>query len=298
MKSNFFLFSILYLLCLSSIVPVLGQSGRRALERENLILNVITEGGKSTAELTKDKLTLFDGGIQQEIQSFMPDPTASRIVILVDNSVNLAAEVEKLEKAASAFLGELYEGDEVMVIGYDENAEIIEDFTGDLAKLQAAMKKFRKRGLPRFYDALQATVEEAMRKEIGIDKRIIILISDGYDRKSTTKFETALATLQSENVVVYALQIKDRTFGAPNRTGPKPPDALAKLAEGTGGRVYKIEEAERAAKEISHELRSNWYKLTYKPTGVNPINARRLLITCVEDKVVLRTKALQPGKVR
>src|ERR1043165_9449986 len=123
-----------------------GTGGEVGKER-GVYLNVVaTRDDGSDARITAKDLALYDGGTEQNIQSFVPDPGPARIVILVDNSLGLRADVEKLQKATREFAYEIYEGDKVEVIGYDQNAEIISDWTDDAKKIEAALPEFRKRG--------------------------------------------------------------------------------------------------------------------------------------------------------
>lgn len=274
-----------------------AQSGRGASPgRRSSILNVIVRAPESKL-ITKDMFDLYDSGIPQEIESFVRIEKGSRIVLMVDNSQNLKVEPSVLQKAATALVSELYEDDQMMVVGFNESAEIIEDLTPDLSKLDAAATKFIRKGFPRLFDALIAVTDALARHaEAGVEKRAIILLSDGYDSDSQTKFDTVLGALQNENIVVYALQAPDRTRGALLRDKPKPPAALDALTAGTGGAIFPVDQAADAAKRLTEDLRKNWYRLIYTPSGVNPINSRRLLLVSNEPGIELRTKRAQPGR--
>lgn len=274
-----------------------GQSGRGGGPgRRSSTLNVIVKTPE-TRLITKEMLDLYDSGIPQEIESLVRIERGSRIVMMVDNSQNLKVEPAALQKAASAIINELYEEDQMMIVGFNESAEIIEDFTPDLSKLQLAATKFVRKGFPKLFDALVAVTDALARHaEAGVEKRAIILLSDGYDSDSQTKFDTVLDALQNENVIVYALQAPDRTRGALLRDKPKPPAALEALTGGTGGAMFPIDKAADAAKSMTEDLRMNWYRLIYTPTGVNPINTRRLLLISNEPGIELRTKRAQPGR--
>ncbi|HEU4388620.1 MAG TPA: VWA domain-containing protein [Blastocatellia bacterium] len=276
-----------------------GQSGK-ALPggRRTATLNVIVRGPKNKA-ISKDIVDLYDSGIPQEIDSFTPLEVGSRIVLMVDNSSNLRADLNALQKAAESLVSELYEDDQMMVVGFNESADIIEDLTPELAKLKTATTKFIRKGFPKLFDALVAVADAlAHQASTGIEKRAIILISDGYDSESQTKFEPALNALQDENIVLYALQVQDRTRGALLRDKPKPPAVLEQLTVGTGGLIFPFDKTADSAKAITDDLRNNWYRLTYTPTGVNTLNTRRLLLISHDPKVEFRTKGSQPGRYR
>src|SRR5437763_3642531 len=265
-------------------------------KERGMFLNVVaTRAGGSDERVTAKELSLFDGGMEQTIQSFTPDPGPARIVILVDNSLGLRADVEKLQKAAREFAYEIYEGDQVEVIGYDQNAEIISDWTDDAKKVEAALPEFRKRGEPHLYDALSAVMSDALGPFVGRNrKRVIVLVADGLGRGSKTHFYRIFNELLREDITVYALQIPDRTGGALRCDMLKPAQVIKKLTEGTGGRVLSANEPREAAKEICDELRKNRYILAYRPTSLPLYDARRLLIV-PEEGINVRYKLQQPG---
>lgn len=277
------------------------QAGRRSAgERSgaSAIVNVIVEqapGGKDF-QLTREKVELYDAGIPQQIESLTPDYSAARIALLIDSSESLKLDGERVLQIVKEFAANLYEGDEMMLVAYNEAAEVLADFTPDRTKLELAATRFKKERSPRMWDALQATLDDALRQQVGYSKRIIVLVSDGFDRESVMPPDDVLAHLLRENVVVYALQLDDRTRGAPRRKALKPEEALRLLTERTGGKIYPIKEEARAAREILQEVSDRWYQLVYKPQGINPLNARRLLLIPNDPKVKLRSKLMHPGE--
>ncbi|HLG16559.1 MAG TPA: VWA domain-containing protein [Blastocatellia bacterium] len=278
---------------------VLSQSGKgTGMGRHSVTLNVIVHA-KEGKVITRDDVDLYDNGIPQEIESFGRIDAGSRIVLMVDSSANLKAESAALQSAVMATINELYEDDQMMVVGYNEEPVIIEDMTPELAKLKAAPAKLVRKGAPNLFDALVAVSDSlASQAKTGIEKRAIILISDGYDSESKTKFDEALYSVQDENIVVYAIRTPDRTRGALLRDKPKPPAVLDRLTVGTGGAVYPFDKAEEAAKVIADDLRKNWYRLTYTPSGVNSLNKRGLLLMPHDSSVVFRTKGSHPPRYR
>ena len=243
------------------------------------------------APVTSKEVAIFDNGVEQSIRNFTPDPSPAKIVLLVDNSLSIRADVEKLEQAAREFAYEIYEGDKLLIVGYDEQAEIVSDWTDDAKAIEASLKLFRKKGQPHLFDAIRAVVEEALRP-LPAQKRIIIVISDGLDRGSKATFEQTLAELQSENIMVYAVQAVDRTRGAIRRDVPKPKVVIDKLVEGTGGQIFSIDEPDVAAKTICDELRKNRYTLSYVPSNA-PFGTPRALLVVGNQGITVRAKSMQ-----
>jgi VWFA-related protein len=289
------------LLLLASVVIVAGQAGRRnrSTGDSNVSLNVYAvREDNAEAPVTSKQIALYDNGVEQTIKSFSPDPSPARIVLLVDNSLTIRADVEKLEQAAREFAYEIYEGDKLLIVGYDEQAEIVIDWTDDAKKIEASLKSFRKKGSPHLFDALKAVSEEALRPLAATSqKRVVVIISDGVDRGSKTKFDEILSDLQLQDITVFAVQAPDRTGGALRRDMPKPKDVVKKLAEETGGRVFPINEPQVAAKAICDELRKNRYILAYAPTSIPYGDSRRLLLVA-DTGVQVRAKAAQPPSIK
>src|SRR5215470_1879764 len=275
-----------------------AQSGRGEGGPRTTSLNVIVRAPKDKV-ITKETFDLYDSGVKQDVISFVPVPTGSRIVLLVDNSQGLRAEAKDVQKAALDLVNELYQDDQMLVVGYNENAEIIQDMTPDLAKLQIATSKFIRKGFPKLYDALIA-VSDALAKEGkgNTQKTAIVLISDGYDSESQTKFDQVLYALQDNNVMLFALQVPDRTHGALLRDKPKPPAVLERLTVGTGGAIYPLTSPEKSVKTIADDLRNNCYRLTYAPAGISTLSNHRLLIASNDHQVQFRTKGSHPGRYR
>ena len=272
------------------------SKGTSSGARRSVTLNVIIHA-PSGKQVSKDDFDLYDANVIQEVENFGKLDVGSRVVLMVDSSASLKIESAALQKAVLGIVNELYSDDQMMVVGYNEKAEIIEDMTPDLTKLQATANKLIRKGVPNLFDALIAVADAfAHQAKTGVEKRAIILISDGYDSESKTKFEQALDELQDENVVLYAIQAPDRTRGSLVRGKPKPPSALAQLTGGTGGAIFPFDKASEAAKSVAEDLRNHWYRLVYTPSGVNTINTRRLLLMPRSKGLELRTKGSHPGR--
>lgn len=276
-----------------------AQSGKGGgPSRRTVIMNVIVHAPEGRT-VTREDFDLYDGGTPQEIESFAKLDSGSRIVLLIDSSLSLRAELPALQKAAEVVVNELYADDQMMIVGFNETAEIVQDMTPDLKLLQTASTKIIRKGVPDLYDALIAVSDSlAAAAKSGLEKRAVILISDGYDSESKIKFSEAMRTLQDENIVLYVMQVSDRTRGALLRNKPKPPAALEQLTAATGGSIFPFDKAEDAAKSIADDLRKHWYRLVYIPAGVTTFDERRLLLMPHDDKIQMKTKSQHPSKLR
>ena len=289
------------LIAIAAVIAAPAQSRHTArggdLEGTLLSVTASRTDGKSDA-IKIENLSLYENGFEQKIRNFSYDPSPAKIVLLVDNSQTLPADVEKLKKATMEFAYEIFDGDQLFILAYDEKAEIIQEWTDDAKKMEASLATFRKKGSPYLFDALDSAVNEILVPLMpGTRKTAIVVISDGVDRGSKTGFQKILGRMQNDNITVYALQLPDRTGGAFRRDQPKAAAVVTQLAEGTGGRVFPLEEAQDAAKSICDELRHNRYLLSYIPVNTSSYDIRRVFLTAGEG-IAVRTKTAQPPNVK
>lgn len=292
--ASLFLLSFSTFLCAQSRHSVKGSA-----DLEGTILSVTAwRTDSKTDPIKPENIFLYENGIEQKIKNFSYDPSPSKILILVDNSQTLRGDVEKLKAATMEFAYEIFEGDQVFVAAYDEKPEIVQEWTDDEKKLETSLSTFRKKGNPYLFDAIEATTREILVPLMpGTRKTAVVLIGDGLDRGSKASFQSVLDELQNQNITFYALQIPDRTGGAYRRNTPKANEVINQLTEGTGGKIFPIEEAQTAAKFICDELRKNRYLLSYFPTNTSTYDARKVFVVA-DEGISVRTKNAQPPNIK
>src|SRR5438045_7688729 len=161
--------------CLSA--TLLAQAGRRAhptTEASSTLNVVATRANGATAPITTKDISLFDNGVEQTIKNFAPDLSPARIVLLVDNSLTIRADVEKLEAATREFAYEIYDGDKLLIVGYDNNDEIVSDWTDDAKKIETELKGFSKKGDSHIFVDVLEVIEGALRP-LSAQKRAIVV---------------------------------------------------------------------------------------------------------------------------
>jgi Ca-activated chloride channel family protein len=291
--------SLILLLFAVSANAQSGRSARVASNSDGTIISVAALRTNASKEPIKpENLFLYENGIEQKIKNFSFDPSPAKILLMIDNSQTVRADVETLKKATMEFVYEIFEGDQLFVVGYDEKPEIIQEWTDDAKKLETSLATFRKQGNPFLFDSLNTSVSEILTPLMpGTRKTAVVLISDGLDRGSKTAFDKILGSLQNQNITVYALQIPDRTGGAFRRNQPKANEVIKQLTEGTGGKIFPIEEAQTAAKFICDELKKNRYLLSYLPTNTSSYDARRVFLIA-DEGISIRTKTAQPPNIK
>src|SRR5690606_29602122 len=266
-------FASIAIVIMAAALAAAAQSrhAARSTDSGGAILTVTakrTDG--STDPIRLENIYLYENGIEHRVNGFSYDPSPSRIVLIVDNSLTLSASTEKLSAAVMEFAYEIYDGDQLFVIAYDEKPEIIQEWTDSADKLKESLGLLRKTGNPYLFDALNVTMREVLQPLMpGTRKTAVVVIGDGLDRGSDAEFDRLLADLQMMNVTVYALQLPDRTGGAYRRNQPKAGVVIKRLTEETGGLAFPLDDAQAAAKAICDELRNDRYMLSYLPLNTS-----------------------------
>src|SRR5437870_1360308 len=152
------LFSIVCTLLIAAYSTAQSRHSAPSNNFEGTVLTVTaSRDDKKTDPIKIENLYLYENGIEQKIKNFSYDPSPSKIVLMVDNSQTLPATVESLKKAAMEFAYEIFEGDQLFVLAYDEKAEIIQEWTDDAKKMEASLGTFRKKGNPHLFDAMSSS---------------------------------------------------------------------------------------------------------------------------------------------
>ena len=194
------------------------------------------------------------------------------------------------KEVGGAFLKQiLTDKDEAYVMDFNVDADLVQDFTRDVHRLQAALNKvkiksgvvFGRRLCPAqeagryqrrangtvLYDAVYLSAHDMLAKEVG--RKAMILLTDGEDEGSRLKIRDAIEAAQKADAIVYVLLCADRGFyGGIGYSGECD---MRKLTEQTGGRVInvgnKFDKLREAFDQIAAELRSQ-YNIGYTPTNL------------------------------
>ncbi len=91
-----------------------GHSARSTTNADGTIISVTALRTNASKDPIKtENLFLYENGIEQKIKNFSFDPSPAKILLLVDNSQTVRAEVEVLKKATMEFAYEIFEGDQL-----------------------------------------------------------------------------------------------------------------------------------------------------------------------------------------
>lgn len=266
----------------SSAVPPTSQSGsaapssgqspdtdngtfvfKKQVEEVVLHATVIDNKQHIVTNLDKQNFTVYEDGHPQTITSFRHEDIPVAMCIVIDNSGSMREKREKVNDAALNLVRASNPNDEVCVVNFNDEYYLDQDFTSNVNKLKQGLEKIEARGGTALYDAVVASSTH-LKQNAKLEKRVIIVVTDGDDNESSETLEQAVRRLQAENgPTVYAIGIleKDEHIRHARR-------ALQVMCERTGGIAFlpsTLDEVDAISRSIAHDIRSQ-YTIGYKPT--------------------------------
>lgn len=215
---------------------------------------------RPAVNLTKEDLVLEEDGVRQSIIDFYIEKRPATLAVILDSSGSMQPAMDKVHVAAGRFVENLGHEDRALVIDFDEKVYLLQDLTNDKDLLRKAITSTSALGGTALYDALYAS----FRRLRGIEgRKAIILLTDGDDTASKFSFKRVLDEAKISDMIIYPIGMGTTFLDVDLRR------ILKTLAEETGGRAYfpsKVEELEGVYREISDDLKSQYY-ITYEPTN-------------------------------
>jgi VWFA-related protein len=258
-----------------------------------LFFNVKDKHGALIPNLTKTDFDVLEDGKPQTIKYFAAESNLPLTLgILIDSSGSQRNVLDMEKEVGGAFLRQiLTDKDEAYVIDFNVDASLVQDYTRDVHRLQAALNKVRintgfttgpipgagggpvptapgsQKGTV-LYDAVYLSAHDMLSKEVG--RKAMILLTDGEDEGSEYKIKDAIEAAERADAIVYVLLCADRGFYGTFQVGYTGEGEMRKLTEATGGRVInvgnKFDKLKEAFDQIAAELRSQ-YNLGYTSTN-------------------------------
>ncbi len=215
--------------------------------------------------LDQSAFTVFENGTPQMVTSFRREDVPVAMGIVVDNSGSMRDKREAVNQAVLNLIHASNPQDEIFVVNFGQNYYLDQDFTSDANLLQAALHQVSSAGSTALYDAIVASAVH-LKNNPHLDKKVLLVITDGQDNMSQETLQEASRKLQQANgPTLYAIGL---TGGGLQTAGR---DALQHLAQGTGGVAYfpaTLDQVENITRTVAHDIRSQ-YLIAYKPKNQN-----------------------------
>ena len=111
---------------------------------------------------------------------------------------------ERVDSAAVAMVKASNPEDEVFVITFNEEAFIAQEFTHDVKQLENSLRKVVSKGDTAMRDALVLGLDH-LRARSKVDKKVLLVITDGEDNSSVEKQEHLIRAAHLTNAIIYGI---------------------------------------------------------------------------------------------
>jgi VWFA-related protein len=256
----------------------------------SVLFAVTDKKGRLITGLDKDDLVLKEDGKTQEIAHFAKQSALPlTIAILIDTSVSVKPVLQLEKQTAQQFLrAVLREQDLALIIQFNREVSLVQDFTADVEQLEVAIESMRIGDGTSLHDAVLFACNEKLASVGG--RKAIVLISDGDDTTSLTKLKQAIDSAYRSDAIVYAIsnQIQRTSLNGDGRT-------LRRYAENTGGKAFflaKLDDIKQAFEAIQQELRGQ-YNLAYNSSNTRHDGRFRRIKILLRNHRDLRVRAKQ-----
>jgi len=257
----------------------------------NIIFSALERDNRPVPGLTMDDFLVFEDRKPQKIEYFSQLTEGSEIpltiALLIDTSGSVRTKLDDEKQTAAEFLRSILRKskDEALIIQFDSEVRLVQDFTDDTERLVRALNSLEAGNSTSLYDAIYLAVEEKLKGEVG--RKVIVAITDGDDTASKLKKEDAIEAAQRSDVLIYGIGVRSREFGA--NFG-----VLKRFAEETGGGFFspqaRMTEIQSAFKAIGEELKGQ-YSLAYTPENrANDGTFRAVEIRCKRKGIRVRAR--------
>lgn len=260
----------------------------------NVDFSVTDRKGRLVADLTAENFTVEEDGKKQEVVQFSRQSELPlTLAMLVDTSPSVRPVFHEEKHTAATFIETILRPkDLALVITFDRNITLMQDYSESVKRLGAAIRDLNPGGDgTSLYDAVYLASHEKLAREVG--RKAIILISDGDDTTSKYDMSKALIAADRSNVVIYSI-----SNSAPrNRLGLSQsggsPKTLRKLSEETGGGYFSIGENgdfEKIFEQIAMELRSQYSVAYHSSNTIRDGKFRKIRIVPQDTNLTVRAR--------
>ena len=252
----------------------------KRVDEVSLLFTVTDSKGHFVTDLEPTDLQVFDNRLPPEtIRLFQKESDLPlRVGVVIDLSESITQRFKFEKKAAATFLKKTLRPatDQAFVVGFDDKVQLVQDFTNDDARLEAAVHNLHAGGNTSLYDAIVFACRKLQEQPRDrIVRKVLILITDGQDTVSKSILPDAQQAAARAETAIFALSTNDLSHDE----YPRGEAVLELLTRYTGGQILRARESaelSHAFAQIEDALRSQ-YNLAYKPANFAPDGSYRTI---------------------
>jgi Ca-activated chloride channel homolog len=278
-------------------------------------VSVMDRDGRYIPNLQKEEFRIWEDDVEQDVAFFQSVDKPFSVVLMLDTSPSTKFQLDEIQDAAISFIDQLRSDDRVMVVEFNEDINVLSEFTNDRSRLHRAIQRARTDNGTSLYDAVDMVMNQKLSRVTG--RKAIVLFTDGVDTTSrNADYQSNIMDAQELDALIYPVQydtsadmnagnyppiqqpidvfgqILGGIFGGGRRGGRGGGGRgtgrgdynlanryLLELANSTGGREYRADSLQNmsyAFANVAEELRRQ-YTIGYYPKRTPQVGQRRMI---------------------
>lgn len=263
-----------------------------------LDVTVLDPSNRPVMDLKWDEFAVTEDKVPQKIEFFSREQVPVSLVYAIDTSGSMRPKLDTVVKASINLAKQSRSGDEMAVIEFKDQPELLEEFTQDVNDVIDTLNSLVASRQTAMLDALYLAADYA-NKEGKNRRKAVLLVTDGLDNDSFYKFNEVVNHLREIEVQIYLIGFisdLDRDGGLFRKSAKdKAETLLNKLAEETGGKAFyprELSQVQDIAQQISTDLRTQ-YSIGYYPSNSKKDGSFRSVkvqVNAGDRRLVARTR--------
>ncbi len=254
--------------------PQAPQPYRISVDVDLVVLQATVRDGKGqfAPGLRQLDFEVYEDGVRQSIRLFRHEDIPVTVGLVVDHSGSMRPKLAEVVAAARTFVRSSSPEDQMFIVNFNENVTLglpaAIRFTNRSDELTRAIANAPATGKTALYDAVAGAQRQLQAGSL--DKKVLIVISDGGDNASAHSLAEVLKTAGQSSALVYTIGIFDADDADRN------PDVLRRLARATGGEAFfpsqlnqVVAICERIARDIRHQYTIGYVSSSAAQPGVH-----------------------------
>src|ERR1044071_4406972 len=148
----------------------------------SMTVSVTDPYGRFVTGLSKEHFEIFDEKVKQQIDLFTDEDSPVSIGVIYDVSGSMKERIARSVRAVKRFIETSHDDDDFFLIGFNDRAKLVHDFTTSGDQLVSHLMFVQPKGSTALYDAAYLAVEKV--KQGRHTKKALLIISDGQDNHS------------------------------------------------------------------------------------------------------------------
>ena len=265
-----------------------------------LDVTVLDANNSPVMNLPQSQFQVLEDKVPQKIEFFGKEQVPISLVLTIDTSGSMKGKLDTVIKSATKLVKESRPDDEIALIEFKDQPELLEEFTSNSADVVDSLQSLIGSGQTAMLDALYLAADYAT-KEGKNRRKAVVLVSDGLDADSYYKFDEVVNRLRETDAQIYLIGFTgdlnpDKAWVFKRSEKGKAEELLNKLAGETGGKAFfprELSDVATITAQISTDLRTQ-YAIGYYPTNTKRDGTYRnikVIVDSSKQKLVARTRA-------